>query len=448
MEVANDPVVRNALRRVFQDDAVLNTEPTPKGLLEVDPMTPLARTKYLKNVPINELINACKRSNDADDMESDLFLYVNSAAKHGFITYTITPRSDVGVSAGSVFDGDNAIAMKLNEIKTLYNSTAAYDTTYWGPFRDKVVELAYTKYLRPRFVNELIVQLSTKAQEAAISKCVTQLQSSLIRAPFTPLAVSDEVNLNRSKFPSMWRIMALVPGESMQAPVCVAVLNGHGDVIELNKLHYLLVFESSNPNPDQPETESRKHRNASARDAKRTLEGLIVKYQPEAIVIGTRTLSVCQDMNSTLEHMFLSIKADNEQFKVHKGWCDITIPYRVAVTKTLERAMPDVAEDLRVAVCVGRMFLDPLVEYANMMDYHRTMLEVSLHPLTNDMDKERLYNSYVRLFVNAVSERGVDVSRALRSPHHLSCLQFVPGLGPRKAQGLITKISGSVVCTV
>ena len=60
--------------------------------------------------------------------------------------------------------------------------------------------------------------------------------------------------------------------------------------------------------------------------------------------------------------------------------------------------------------------------------------------------KEKLLTSMERVIVDAVNKVGVDINRAVTDSYYQHLLQFVSGLGPRKAQVLVKKIA-SMVCT-
>lgn len=49
-----------------------------------------------------------------------------------------------------------------------------------------------------------------------------------------------------------------------------------------------------------------------------------------------------------------------------------------------------------------------------------------------------------RVIVDAANRVGVDINRAVTDPYYQHLLQFVSGLGPRKAQLLVKKIASMV----
>ncbi len=66
-----------------------------------------------------------------------------------------------------------------------------------------------------------------------------------------------------------------------------------------------------------------------------------------------------------------------------------------------------------------------------------------LKPL--QLPKEKLLSALERTLVDVVNKVGVDINRAVTDSYYQHLLQFVAGLGPRKAQVLVKKIA-SMVC--
>ena len=60
------------------------------------------------------------------------------------------------------------------------------------------------------------------------------------------------------------------------------------------------------------------------------------------------------------------------------------------------------------------------------------------------MPREKLLTAVERVLVDVVNKVGVDINRAVTDPYYQHLLQFVAGLGPRKAQMLVKKIAAMV----
>ena len=55
----------------------------------------------------------------------------------------------------------------------------------------------------------------------------------------------------------------------------------------------------------------------------------------------------------------------------------------------------------------------------------------------NAIPKENLYAAIQTEFIARINDVGIDLNLAIEHPHLLACVQFVAGLGPCKAAGLI-----------
>ena len=62
------------------------------------------------------------------------------------------------------------------------------------------------------------------------------------------------------------------------------------------------------------------------------------------------------------------------------------------------------------------------------------LVALPLHPLQSFVRPKELLQAFERTLVDQVCRSGVDVNRSLQYDHHFGKLQFVAGLGPRKAQ--------------
>lgn len=444
LEMATNPTIRKMLRITYREEAVINTKPTAKGSQELDPSSPYARTKFIKDMPISELLDPNA------EIDCDLFLYILHAYNAGYITYTIAPRKRDDDKTNA-FGSADAMELRLNDMKALYCNSELYDATYWNDIRKKAVDLMYSKHLMQKYNSEIIAEITHASMKAAIRSCVRLMQKSVMRAPFSTADVADVIGKHPAKFPSRWRIMALLPGETSEHAVCVAVLDGLGTVLELNRIDNLLTWSNvqelreNASGIELARQQAAVSKSQRAKDAKLVLEKLIDKYRPQVMVLGTRALSVCQDLSSAVDHMVLSMNAEHKDIQLHKTYCDVSVSQRVALLKTTEKLLPDMSEDLRATVCMGRMFLDPAVEYARLMERSRSIADLNFHPLMSELDQEKLMTAYEHLFVGIVSERGVDLDRCRSHPHTASLLQFVPGLGPRKAAHLLSKLQNSQV---
>lgn len=127
----------------------------------------------------------------------------------------------------------------------------------------------------------------------------------------------------------------------------------------------------------------------------------------------------------------------------------------------------DYAPGLRFCISLGRFAQDPLGEichlYASQGDVSlpglaqasemgvaslsSDLLTVPLHSLQSEAPQHMLLAAAERVLVEAVASTGLDLNSILSKSHLSSALQFVPGLGPRKAIKLKLDLRGQRLST-
>lgn len=118
-----------------------------------------------------------------------------------------------------------------------------------------------------------------------------------------------------------------------------------------------------------------------------------------------------------------------------------------AASRPGKRDFPDYHVNLRTAVSICRYAQDPLMECAalwtdpSLQGAGRAsageILALRLHPMQQDVSSMALLAALERAFAHAVALTGVSLNQAIAHPHRSRTLQFVSGLGPRKASALI-----------
>ena len=92
---------------------------------------------------------------------------------------------------------------------------------------------------------------------------------------------------------------------------------------------------------------------------------------------------------------------------------------------------------LKRAISAGRRLQDPLVEFCQLCDDENDLLSFKFHPDQSLVPKDDLLEALTTEFVSMTNKVGVDVNRCLDYPHYAPVLQFVCGLGPRKASAIV-----------
>ncbi|KAL8269992.1 hypothetical protein Esti_006092 [Eimeria stiedai] len=123
------------------------------------------------------------------------------------------------------------------------------------------------------------------------------------------------------------------------------------------------------------------------------------------------------------------------------------------VPENLRRTM---AREALMALSLGRYVQDPLAEAASLWGEgaENLLLQLKLHPLQAALPRDRLAAACESVLLRLVGDCGVDLRRCMRmhnssssstSSSTAALLQFVPGLGPRKAQRLLNMLKSSAL---
>lgn len=99
--------------------------------------------------------------------------------------------------------------------------------------------------------------------------------------------------------------------------------------------------------------------------------------------------------------------------------------------------MPSYPPVLRESICLARCLLDPLIEFCHLCNTEEDILCVKFHSLQDELPKQEVLWTIHRELIDRVNEVGVDINRCMEFPHTAGLLQFVCGLGPRKAAHLM-----------
>jgi transcription elongation factor SPT6 len=88
------------------------------------------------------------------------------------------------------------------------------------------------------------------------------------------------------------------------------------------------------------------------------------------------------------------------------------------------------------AVALGRYLQNPLAMIATLCGPGKEILSWKLHALEHFLTPDEKYEVVEQVMVDATNQIGFDVNLASSHEWHFSTLQFVAGLGPRKASAL------------
>ena len=117
---------------------------------------------------------------------------------------------------------------------------------------------------------------------------------------------------------------------------------------------------------------------------------------------------------------------------------DEAIPALWAATPAAASELPELDGPLRTALSSARMLQDPYAEVCHVIAPTALRLQdLPLHPMMAQLPEDLLVRGLVSELVDCACRLGIQVTDIMRHAHRSHMLQFVPGLGPRKAASLM-----------
>lgn len=404
-EIAFEPRVRQWLRPRYAQAALLSTVATPRGKKELDAWHPHRAVKRLLNKPIAALRNSTQ------------FLQILQAESLGLIS----KRLHVSETEDELF---------AREMERLYLSDQfGKHSAAWNEQRRQIVREALTAHLYPLLERELVQTLTTDAKRLVAQQCGRRLEELLMQGPYRGANAPADA---RESVP----VVACVWGGA-QASWFVAV-DRDGALLDSLKLPFLGVRADAE--------------RGSRADFERKLDDLarvrafVSQHEPHALLLCaapgaeggvesrrlwdelTNVANELRDASVALRHLQL-LWVDGEPARIFKN------------SPAAAAEFPDEPPVVRQAVALARYVQDPLTLLAALCNADADVLGLKLHPLQELLSREERLRHLERRFVKVVNAVGVDLVRVARHRHAAATLQFVAGLGPRKAASLLGQLA-------
>ncbi|KAM3183126.1 hypothetical protein ACTXT7_010963 [Hymenolepis weldensis] len=426
-QIAAEPIVRRWARQSLESQVVIDVKPTVKGMRVIDENHPLASVKFLKNKPAQEL------------MSNAIFIQIHSANREGLITYNIhiLEYQQKGISLL-----DNLVSFfHQDEFSALVQA--------WNEQRSLILKEAIETFLQPAIIKEIQRKLLESSQKTVISICSNTLFERLRIAPYVVddlrngggVGDDDEdggrhyhgesSSNGNSVWPKPARLLAFAlsdDSETSRAMITVVKLDADGEVLDFLNLPGLLI----SPKSQRPE-----HRRWHEDDVKK-LDKFIAKSDPQAIVIGCNSRRSL-DLRDVVQRQIEDIVADG---RISRRPNFVLMNTELAQVYARSEAATSLPSSytllLKQAISLGRRLQDPLAEFAQLFNApDMDILGLRWHSAQDEVPRDKLLRALEHEFVNRTNEVGVDLNRCILHPHTANLLQFVSGLGPRKAAYII-----------
>lgn len=401
-EIFHNPKIRHEVRQVYKSFASVSVALTEKGRSAIDNHSSYADIKYAKNLTPADLVS-----------KPDVLLRMLDAEVNGLIIVKID-TSDFPSWFQSIFnclksDGTSEIAEK------------------WNKERELALTMAF-KRLTTMVALNTKEDLRRECERLISAELRTRFLSKVDQAPFTPFGFDKGTKPN---------VLAMSFGKGDFGSAVVGVfVRDSGKIDE---------FFKSDDNP----TSNRESEEKFTGQLKEFFDRNLRNHKPDVIVVSGYGAN-----SKRLFDILTGFVAKNNIFANVEDLQDSSSPPLLPViwgqdeTARLyqgsERALIELSDKpTLVKYCVGlaRYVQSPLLEYISLKD---DISSLTFYDHQKLISGDSIKEVFETVFVDIVNMVGVEINEALRDPYIAQLLQYVAGLGPRKASGLLRNISAKL----
>eukprot|EP00850_Spirogloea_muscicola_P001600 SM000006S19365 [mRNA] locus=s6:355783:364919:- [translate_table: standard] len=437
VEIASEVAVREFVRSRFSAAAVVNVKPTAAGQSAIDAFHSYSPFKWLENKPLREF--------DDDDQ----WLLLRKGQDEGLLD----------VSVGMLPSEHKSL---LKELENLYLSDAVSSMARrWNQERELILREAVVSILIPVMEREARQALASRAKQHMLEKYAQVLWDVAARAPYDARAGlsrggdlrdrdeerdrswNRELDLERERERDAepleedlaMRVAACCWGPGNPATTFV-MLNAAGDLVDMLHAGYLSMGGGGE-----------EHQRRKDGDRERLLT-FLAENQPHVVALGGANLQ-SKRLKDDIYAIIFKIVEDEPKFLSDEVaaldcfFVEETLAQLYERSPVSQDQLPGQPGIVRRAVALGRYIQNPLAMVASLCGPEREILSAKLHPLQDLLNRDEVYEMVERVMITISSQVGIDLNAAATHDWLFSPLQFVAGLGPRKAMHIQRVIKGA-----
>ncbi|KAH9946100.1 transcription elongation factor Spt6 [Epithele typhae] len=397
-ELGKDPLLRQEIRNTFKLHALVSVLPTDRGISKIDEHHPYFNFKYLYQKSATDMLHAAQ------------FLHILTAENEHLVTVSITLRPDAKAN----------FERKLN---AAFASDSFSDIARaWNEERSRVVQETLDQHLLPMGAKWTREWIRDEAEDFLSRQCASILRERIDVAPFAG------ASMQKGDTPSVLA-MSWGKGEPHKDTIAAVFIDDAGRVRDHTVLDNLVEGKFQDEFHD-----------------------MVKRRNPEVIVVGGFTIATTKLARRIKELLGNGDGQNNEgeawppEPSSQQSSPSVPVIYVHDEVARLYQHSRRADEEFSALsslskYCVGlaRYVQSPLNEYAALgHDITAITFDEENQQL---VPKEKLLFALERVLVDEVNKVGVDINRAVTDAYYQTLLQFVAGLGPRKAQVLIKKIA-------
>lgn len=333
--------------------------------------------KYIRELALREGVISSKNSKDEKSVY-DMYYEFSESVK------TIAPHRVLAINRGEK-EEYLKVKLEINNEKVINHIVDIYVNKNNQLNKEEItsaIEDSYKRLIFPSIEREIRNHLTDLAHERAISVFGQNVKSLLLQPP-----VKDKV------------VMGFDPAYRTGCKIAVVDKNG-------KLLDYTTVY------PTKPQND--------VDGAKKTLKGLIEKYNIDIISIGNGTAS--RESEQFVSEMIGEINSNVQYTIVSEAGASV-----YSASELANEEHPDINVSIRGAISIARRLQDPLAELVKI-----DPKSIGVGQYQHDLNKKRLEEVLSGVVEDAVNSVGVDLNTA-----SYSLLEHVAGISKTIAKNII-----------
>lgn len=333
--------------------------------------------KYIRELALREGVISSKNSKDEKTVY-DMYYEFSESVK------TIAPHRVLAINRGEK-EEYLKVKLEINNEKVINHIVDIYVNKNNQINKDEIIsaiEDSYKRLIFPSIEREIRNHLTDLAHERAISVFGQNIKSLLLQPP-----VKEKV------------VMGFDPAYRTGCKIAVVDKNG-------KLLDYTTVY------PTKPQND--------VDGAKKTLKGLIEKYNIDIISIGNGTAS--RESEQFVSEMIGEINSNIQYTIVSEAGASV-----YSASELANEEHPDINVSIRGAISIARRLQDPLAELVKI-----DPKSIGVGQYQHDLNKKRLEEVLSGVVEDAVNSVGVDLNTA-----SYSLLEHVAGISKTIAKNII-----------
>jgi transcription elongation factor SPT6 len=423
LELFYHPIIRKQLKKMYNDRVLVSTDPTEKGKKEIN---------------VYSFYYPCKRirAKKPADFTKEHWLMILEAEQKGLITTEFKMPWDKDEKRDEI--RKKLLDYYLLEIKSRKSEDQELTTVNaWNIVREETISKLLKHYLYPSLEQSLREELKDVSEKFVISECAKYFRDIINIQPYRRTSELGESISEQSRL----KVLACI-SEAATSKCYFVLADENGELLE----HMVLDYIGRNPGDDMSMR--------TIYNQERTmLKNLMCRIYPDVIVMGATNLN-CQQIKLELDNISKEvveeakeISPNTELYRPFVMWGISSVPNAWAKTFQAKNKFPELPAELREALSMCRVVQDPLVETLNLWNERikdNVLLSLNYHVMQHMVSPVKLKSEFEKIAMEVCNNVGVDINRVVKYRHLSSPLQFICGLGPRKAAHLIEKINYEV----